>query len=161
MPLRHRAHVVSFREGCNDIAKAKQRAQQLKDAGSPDAKRVEEWIKWRDMSHYQNTTALFHALGLHRDLSRGRTHIVLRRMEYAPNASKDIRHRFRITHAGVFKISEIYTEIEYIMRLNRGKGKEYVDGFLTYHETIKIPDVAPALSLSYGPGIQGWLTSGT
>lgn len=69
------------------------------------------------------------ALGLVRDPSRGRTHIVFKQVEHVPNA-KAPRDKFRIAAAGVFKLDDIWLDLEGIMGLNPGEGKTYIKEML-------------------------------
>ncbi|KIJ34877.1 hypothetical protein M422DRAFT_263060 [Sphaerobolus stellatus SS14] len=75
-----------------------------------------------------NDKALIHALGLHRDPNRSRIYIVFKRTKYAPEASKDFRYKFHIDEMGVYKISDVMPEIESILRLRPGEGREHMDG---------------------------------
>ena len=148
------------RESCRDRAKSLARSQELKKAHDPKAQQAAEWIKWRDGSHHANSYALIHALGLHRDPSRGRTHIVFRFVEYTPHVSKDIRYRFTVTQAGVFKLSEVHADLESVMGLNPGEGKEYVDGLLTeIGVTSASEDKIPIVDLAFGEGLEPWLST--
>ncbi|TCD67331.1 hypothetical protein EIP91_000252 [Steccherinum ochraceum] len=148
------------KESCRERALSLQKVKELKSSHSgKDAQKAADWIKWRDGSHFANTYALAHALGLHRDPSRGRTHIVFRMMEYTPKESKDIRHRFRVSHAGVYKLTDVYPDIERLMGLDQGEGQEYVKGLLEELDTTGNMDKVPMLDLSFGGGVDAWLGS--
>ncbi|KAH8101077.1 hypothetical protein BXZ70DRAFT_107136 [Cristinia sonorae] len=146
------------KDSCKEVGRAKAHAEALKAEDPQEGQKASDWIKWRDGSHYANTHALAHALGLHRDPSRGRTHIVFRFMEYTPKASKDIRHKFRVSHAGVFRIQDVLTDIEGLMGLDPGEGREYIDGLLA--DVTRGENQVPILDMSVGDdGIDPYLGS--
>lgn len=151
------------RDSCKERARSLAASHELKQSHDPKAREAAEWIKWRDGSHYANTQALIHALGLHRDPSRGRTHIVFRYVKYTPQVSKDIRYRFTVTQAGVFKISDVYRDIDVIMGLNPGEGKKYIAEILQEVDaTPGSADHVPIVNLAFGGAhIQPWLTAST
>ncbi|THH31046.1 hypothetical protein EUX98_g3139 [Antrodiella citrinella] len=154
-----KANWKHHKEACKEVAQSKAHAAQLKRTNPKDGQRAADWIKWRDAPHFANTYALAHALGLHRDPSRGRTHIVFRSLEYTPKASKDIRYRFTVAHAGVYKLTDVYPDIETMLRINPGEGKEYVDGLLDELDSMGNDDKVPILDLTFGEGIDPWLGS--
>lgn len=128
----------------------------MKETSPTEAKKAAEWMKYRDGAHYANVEGLIHALGLHRDPTRGRTHIVFRSLKYTPKASDDVRYKLSVIQAGVFKLTDVYIDIEKIMRLNRGEGKEYVDGLLAELDSV-LGDNVPILDLMSCGDLQPWL----
>ncbi|KAI0798244.1 hypothetical protein C8Q75DRAFT_741096 [Abortiporus biennis] len=156
-----RANWKMHKDSCREMAEARAKAEALKAVDPKGGQQAEDWIKWRNGSHFANTRALCHALGLHKDPSRGRTHIVFRNVEYAPKASKDIQYKFRITGATVYKIEDVLNEIELLMGLDPGEGKEYLANLI--HEIDeKNTDgavIVPMLDLTFGDGVQTWLGS--
>ena len=146
----------------SEEAKAKERVEELKSSDRKEANKAADWVKWRQGTHAANTYCLAHALGLQRDPSRGRTHIVFRKVEYTPRVSKDFRYRFRVERCGVFKTQDVLSEIEGLMGLDEGEGKEYINGiFLDLGTSAQgAPgEKVPILDLTFGDGIQTWLGS--
>lgn len=141
---------------------ANARAKALKTSNPKEAQQATEWIQWLHGSHYANVLAMVHALGLHRDPSRGRTHIVFRMAKWTPKASKDIKHRFRITHAGVFKQEDVYGDIERMLKLKPGEGKKHVA--MLQEDLDSANDAADAFSvfdLTFGDKLDLLLKSST
>ncbi|KAI4519097.1 hypothetical protein K525DRAFT_206946 [Schizophyllum commune Loenen D] len=103
----------------------------LKESGqTAEARRAAQWQEFRTLPALPaNTTLLAHALSLKRDPSRARTHIVVKVVQHQPHATHAHDH-FRFTHVGVFKLDDIYPEIEGIMGLNKGEGRVYIKEML-------------------------------
>lgn len=118
-----------------------------------------DWSRWHDGSHGKDEFAMVHALGLQRDPSRGRTHIIFYTVEYTPEASRDLMHKFQISSAGVFRIKDVLPEIETAMGLDPGEGREYIDGLLAELDTTdRSTKMVPMLFLFIGDkDIQTWL----
>ncbi|KAI0792227.1 hypothetical protein C8Q75DRAFT_625956 [Abortiporus biennis] len=158
-----KANWKSHKEACRDMAEANAKAEILKAADPNKGRQAEDWIQWRNGSHYANTTALCHALGLHKDPSRGSTHIVFRYVEYTPKASKDIQYKFRIAGASIFKIDDTTLQkLEFVMRLNPGEGREYIDSLISNvakMNTTTGTEMVPMLDLTFGNDLQAWLRS--
>ena len=137
------------------------RVEKLKQEGSPLAQKEADWVEWRNLSHYANTYGLQNALNLHRDPTRGRTHIVVRQVKYTPGEA-DLRYRFTITHAGVFKLADCWDAIDDVMGGHKGEGKEIVADILNDIDSTSESrgrDPAPMLDLTFGDGVQPWLGS--
>ncbi|OBZ75168.1 hypothetical protein A0H81_04959 [Grifola frondosa] len=92
---------------CSKISEFKREVQQLKDTDPEAAQMALDWSKWHDRSYNHIGHAYMHALGLKRDPSRGRTHVVVSEVEYTPHASKDPRFKFRIVRCGVFRLADM------------------------------------------------------
>lgn len=105
----------------------------LKESGSPAAQRKEDWLKWRMSNHGIPLTTPIHALGLHRDPSRGRSHVLWYTARYTPNAGKDAAKKFTISSISIFKLDDVLTHIEVLLCLEPGEGKPYVVGLLDGH----------------------------
>ena len=120
----------------------------------------EDFRRWCDAIHDANLNALVNALRLHKDPNRGRTHIVLRKLSYTPDASHDLRRKFHMDGAIVCRIKDSYGFIEKIMGLDPGEGKEYVDSVVD-----PIPKyLIPLVTLTWCEGSLGdeaWLNTGT
>ncbi|TCD64193.1 hypothetical protein EIP91_004426 [Steccherinum ochraceum] len=147
---------------CKDRAAARSYQKELRSTHSPDAQRTADWIKWRDSPHHANRMGLAQALGLHRDPSRGRTHIVFRIVQHVPEAPRnDIRRRFKITHASVFKLNdETYHDIDVVMGLDDGESRSFVAELLEASAQTWGTHGIPVMDLTYGNGLQGWLGCG-
>ncbi|TRM68400.1 hypothetical protein BD626DRAFT_115682 [Schizophyllum amplum] len=119
------------KESCKDMARSLERVATLKASGAKsDARRFAQWKDFRTMlAHPGNGILLAHALNLWRDPSRSRTHIVVKIVEHQPDA-KDAYDHFRFTHAGVFKLDDIWPEIEAALCINKGEGKQYIKEML-------------------------------
>jgi len=148
------------KEFCKESARSKAKTEALQEIDPSGAQKASDWIKWRDGSHIANTYALAFTLGLHRDPSGGRTHIVFKQVEYTPHASKDIRHKFRVARCGVYRIADVLSDIELMMGLNKGEGKEYVQSLLDeLDSTNRALSLVPILDLTFGEGIETWMGS--
>jgi hypothetical protein len=124
----------------------------------PDgAKRAADWQLWCNSNHDATQFGLIHALGLHRNPQRGRTHIVFKQVEYVPTATH-LKHKFRVLSCGVFRIKDVLRDVEVIMGLDHGEGQEYVDS--VFYELEGAHAKVPFIDLSFGDNISAWLGSG-
>ena len=121
-------HIVNFDP--REAAEAKAKAEKLKLEDPKAAQKALDWIKYRESNTPTNSSFLAHALGLQKDPSRGHTHMIFRELEYRPQQSKDFRFRFHVVRIEVFKIQDVLEDIEGLMRLNPGEGKEYILGLV-------------------------------
>ncbi|KAF8504143.1 hypothetical protein BU17DRAFT_58328, partial [Hysterangium stoloniferum] len=137
----------------NDTARLLNRIETLKKIDPETAEMEFLWHKWcREAFHNSHR---IHALGVHRNLGRGKTHILFEFVEYTPKASKDFRYKFRVVACSVFRI--ILVDIEKFMRLDPGEGEEYVNGLIQ-------PQIQngrwPMLHFVVGNGLPPWLSAG-
>ncbi|KAF7338748.1 MYND-type domain-containing protein [Mycena sanguinolenta] len=102
---------------------------------------------WRNQTEF---APMIHALGLHRDPGRGRTHIVLKEVKYVPTATK-LKNKFRVISCGVFRIKDVLRDMEFIMGLGPGKAQECVDRVFIGRQEQRL-DV-PFLDLTFGDGL--------
>lgn len=118
---------------------------------TPDKARLaEDWRKWRLTPVPAHSAFLTDALGLRRDPSRCRTHIVFEQVEYAPHSKTQLK-RFKVISAGVFKLDDVWTILEGLAGLNKGEGKEYVKEMLDEFELLgDKKDLMPVLDLMFG-----------
>ncbi|KAK7677232.1 hypothetical protein QCA50_019826 [Cerrena zonata] len=148
------------KEPCKETAEAKAKAEKLKAEDPKAAQKALDWIKYRESTTPTNGSFLAHALGVHKDPSRGRTHIILRELEYRPKQSKDFRFRFHVVRIGVFKVQDVLKDIEGLMQLNPGEGEEYLrDMFEAIDNSSHQREMVPIIDLTWGDGLQTWLGS--
>jgi hypothetical protein len=142
-----------------ETAETLKKTNQLTLTDPEGAQKAAEWKIWREESF--NDWALMHALGLHRDPKRGKSHIVIKRVQYAPKASKELRYKFRVIECGVFRISDLQPEIEGLMGLDRGEGTEYIQGLLEGLNRQESDGTwrIPMVDLSFGDDVETWLGS--
>ncbi|KAL6306515.1 hypothetical protein BKA93DRAFT_729329 [Sparassis latifolia] len=123
------------------------------------AQKEKDFHAWLEIC---NQTAFHHALGLRRDPSRGRTHIIFQEVVYTPKASAQVRLKFRILRCGVFLIADVLGEIERLMNLNPGEGMEYIKSIFDEMDSTGMRGRGVVfLVLSYGRGVRPWLGGGT
>lgn len=115
------------------------------------AQLASDWYTWRVTPVPANLDCLVHALGLRRDPSRSRTHIVFKSVEYVPQA-KSRRDRFKVVGAAVFKLDDVWPDIERVMGLNKGEGKTYIKEMLEEFDNAcgKSDKMLPMLDLMFG-----------
>ncbi|VDC07635.1 unnamed protein product [Peniophora sp. CBMAI 1063] len=114
--------------------------------------------EWMDAPAQHRRDAHISALGVHRDPSRGRTHILMEGMAYTPDASDDPRYKFTVTTAGVFRISDVLQSIELSLGLTAGEGQSYIQSRIDKALESRAPDlqrgdhliVIPILSMCSG-----------
>ncbi|KAJ6600034.1 hypothetical protein DFH09DRAFT_1129272 [Mycena vulgaris] len=147
---------------CREMAATQKKIEAMSLTDPEGAKRAADWSLWCNSNHDATQFGLVHALGLHRDPQRGRTHIVVKEVEYVPTASK-LKHKFRVLACGVFRVKDILRDLEAHMRLDRGEGQEYVDSlFDELDGTRSGPEYGtkvPFIDLSFGEGVSPWLGS--
>lgn len=153
-----RADWKRHKEACRDAFQSRKRVEQLKQENPEEATMAEDWINWRQAANSVDTEALYHALNLQRDPSRGRTHIVFRQAVYTPNDSKSIRKKFQVVNCGVYRIEDVLTDIEDFMDLNGGEGRAYIQGLIDeLIEGDHTGDGVPILELKLAPGLEIYL----
>ena len=140
-----------------DSAAAKAKAKKLMSEDPKAAEKALDWIKYRESTTLTNSLILAHALGLQKDPSRGHTHMIFRELEYRPQQSKDFRFRFHVVRIEVFKIQDGFEDIEGLMRLNPGEGKEYILGLVdALNGNGRRGSMIPIINLTWGDGLQTW-----
>ncbi|GBE86067.1 hypothetical protein SCP_0805910 [Sparassis crispa] len=141
--------------GCKDKAELHDRLAKLAVSQPSAAQKEKDFHAWLEIC---NQTAFHHALGLRRDPSRGRTHIIFQEVVYTPKASAQVRLKFRILRCGVFLIADVLGEIERLMNLNAGEGMEYVKSIFDEMDSTGMRGRGVMfLVLSYGRGVRPWL----
>lgn len=153
------------KESCKEAAQTLRRIEALKVIGAPaEARRYAQWKEFRtSVAHPANGILLAHALGLRRDPSRSHTHIVFKIVEHDPLAKHPHDH-FRFTEAGVFKLDDVWPDVEAIMGLDKDEGKQYVDDLLEdFCNTAMQGDQSyPTLALAFHPvhAVEAFLSYG-
>ncbi|KAK7015880.1 hypothetical protein VNI00_019022 [Paramarasmius palmivorus] len=118
--------------GCKENAAYIKRIEALKATSPVDSRIMEDWRCYRSSSF--NDRVCYHALGLKHDVNRGKSHIIIKRMEYLHEGGKDVLDRFRVVEAGVFRINDVLTEIDVQMGYSIGESREVLDELLGEHE---------------------------
>ncbi|KAJ6572124.1 hypothetical protein B0H19DRAFT_1256032 [Mycena capillaripes] len=152
-----KSHWEHHKVSCREMAANQEEIERMNLTDPLVAKLAADWSSWLKLNNNINQFGMIHALGLHRNLKRGRTHIVVKKVKYVATATK-LTHRFRVVSCGVFLIKDVLHDIETLLSLDRGKGQEYVDSLL--HELDAIHAKVPYIDLSFGDGIPASLGSG-
>ncbi|KAJ7064718.1 hypothetical protein C8F01DRAFT_1127849 [Mycena amicta] len=142
---------------CRERAATLEKIERMALTNPSGAARATDWSLWCNSNHDATQFGLIHALGLHRNPARGRTHIVIKQVEYVPTAKK-LQYKFRVLSCGVFRITDVLRDIETVMGLDPGEGGEFVDSMFVEIESAG--DKVPFIDLSFGDGISAWLGSG-
>jgi len=111
------------------------------------------WLNLFDM------TAVYSALGLHRDPARGPAHIAVLEVFYTPTASQEACTKFRVLRCGVFRIADMYGELERILRIDYAP--QFVENLLA--DLAAHPRAAERIShlyLCYGKGVMPYVGAG-
>jgi len=107
------------------MATVNERIEQLAITDPGAARKHKDFRTWLDLAEQRPYA---HALRLHEDPRRARTHMIFQEIVYTPKASEQAKYKFRIVRCSVFRMADVYGEIERVMGLLPGEGKEYVDG---------------------------------
>ncbi|KAK0438234.1 hypothetical protein EV421DRAFT_1825381 [Armillaria borealis] len=116
-----RYHKISCREDAAHF----QRLADLEGKNAFAARRFRDWMNYQENVRTETVECFAHALGLARDASRGRTHIIYQEVEYVPSIMGHL-DQFRTTGVGVFKLEDVWQDIESRMKLDPGEGKVYI-----------------------------------
>ena len=145
------------REFADSLAKL----ESLKVSDSDAAQKHQDWITWRSAPSVDVAYAHAHALGLHRDPSRCKTHIILEQVEYMPT-QRDARNKFRVKNVGVFRIADAASAIEGVMGFNPGEGISFVrEAWDEMAAGAKgVLEFMPMLWLAFGDNVETWLGTG-
>ena len=85
---------------------------------------MQDWRNYKYLGFA--SSASYHALGLRHDPNRGEAHILFKLMEYLSQGGKNVLDRFRVVAAGVFRIKNVYNEIEKFIGYNKGEGEQTI-----------------------------------
>jgi len=155
-PACQKVDMKAHKDFCDDAARILYEIEVLKQV-DPETAAVEAfWRKWDSKPFHNNYT--IHALGLHRNHERAKTHILFKLAEYTPQASKDLRYKFRVIACSVFCITDILVDLEKFMGLDAGEGEEYINGLI--QDVVK-KGRWPMLSFVMGNQLRGWLSTGS
>ncbi|KAF7338741.1 MYND-type domain-containing protein [Mycena sanguinolenta] len=111
-----RADWKDHKAQCREMVVEQEEVERLSLTDPDRAKLAADWSLWHKQPRFG---ILEHALGLHRDSTRGRAHIVFKETEYVPTATK-LKDKLRIISCGVFRIKDVLHDIEGIMGLDCG-----------------------------------------
>ena len=102
---------------------------------------MNDWDMWRQAPREALVRAQARALGMHIDPERSRTHVLIQEIDYSPR-ERDVRRKFAIVRAGVFRVREVLHGIEALFSLAEGHGEAWVQDLV---ETAEI-SIPPSLS---------------
>ncbi|TCD61259.1 hypothetical protein EIP91_008708 [Steccherinum ochraceum] len=107
----------AHKDTCKTYTEDQQVVEQVRKSLGPQvAIRVADYNRWCYSSHYTNSEALIHALGLRQDPNRGHTHIVVREVECVSGPRPaDFRDRIRVTKCSVFKMKDVAGDLAKIV----------------------------------------------
>lgn len=123
------------------------------------AQQEQDWLAWRQIPHSEDAIARALALGLHRDLTRSRTHIIIQRVVHVQKA-RELRFKFRVAKAGIFRVKDAARFLEYSFGLARGTGEDWVRTELEGTLAHRRPDTVPVLALAFNEAEEGWFHVG-
>ncbi|KIJ34865.1 hypothetical protein M422DRAFT_782745 [Sphaerobolus stellatus SS14] len=144
---------------CKLMANTLRTVEILKQTNPKASERLARWKVWRTEAYYNE--ALMHALNVHRDPIRGRTHILVEFIEYTPHASKDLQYKFKVLHCAVFKVSDILSNMKMIFGPVENDITRDVQETLLLFSDMSLqtkPDKVPLMSLKMGKGLEPWLS---
>ncbi|KAK0187429.1 hypothetical protein F5146DRAFT_1064975 [Armillaria mellea] len=101
----------------------RQQAEQFKKIAAVErisasaAQKLRDWTDYKEHPKPETLECFAHALGLARDASRGRTHIIYQEVEYVPS-TKNRLDRFRTKRIGVFKFEDVWQDLGSRRRLD-------------------------------------------
>lgn len=139
-PYLHR--FLSF---CRDRTKRAQEVQCSLGAYPGLVQIYSDYDKWTSLQHYPNIEGPIHALGLHRDRSRGWTHVIVQEMEYTSLGTRRGQDLFRVVRCGIFRGKEIAKDIDTITQ-----STNLYQAALTAATTLSDGPGVPVLILSFG-----------
>ncbi|KAL0575626.1 hypothetical protein V5O48_006351 [Marasmius crinis-equi] len=114
-----REHYPFHKITCRDRMAERSEVEDLNINSAEDARCIDDWNRYK-RSGFDGNNVSFHALGLHHNLDRGKTHILVKKVRYVPDGGRDILHRFEIEEAGVFRIREVLDDLDFLMDCGRG-----------------------------------------
>ncbi|KAJ6469407.1 hypothetical protein C8R45DRAFT_1078727 [Mycena sanguinolenta] len=145
---------LNFRVECREIATNQKQIEHLSLTDPDGARRATDWSLWRNQTEFG---PMVHSLGLHHDPARGRTHIVVKQVEYVPTASK-LKNKFRVVSCGVFRIKDVLRDMEFIMGMGSVKVQEGIDRMLVGRQEQRLK--VPFIELTFGDGLASFLGGG-
>lgn len=113
------------KKDCNEIVLSREKARVLSQTNPTAGQRYLAWSRWATLPNSSRDRAFCSALGLHRDPSRGQTHMIICKVEWVPE-NKDPRFQFRITRCGVVRISEMAARAETVLNSERDETQAYI-----------------------------------
>jgi len=131
----------------------------LKKKNPKAAEKLARWKVWRTEAYYNE--ALAHAVGVHRDPVRGRTHILVEFIEYTPHLSKDLQFKFKVLYCQVFKVKDILANMDVIFGPEKNDITRDVEDTLNLFSDMSVrvkPTKVPLMTLKLGKGLEPWLS---
>ncbi|TCD61257.1 hypothetical protein EIP91_008706 [Steccherinum ochraceum] len=162
---------------CQASAEDQKLVEEMRKKHGPQiGQQAADVVRWRNSQHYANLEALIHALGLRRDPTRSRTHIVIRSVEGVPGPrARDFRDRVRVAQWSVYKIEDVLEDITKYQGTHRGNNKrEAYNGIQKMlNELLQegpdgkpLPGIPPKrfkrlamMDLTIGPGIRPYVNA--
>lgn len=120
------------------------RIEELKISDPATARREEDWVAWRKAPHFNATIARAFALGLHRDPSRSKTHIIMQEAFHVPGQT-DVRYKFRIGRAGIFRVTDAAGTIEECLGLGVNEGEAWIHSEVKHRLAGQSDDILPVI----------------
>ncbi|KZT66486.1 hypothetical protein DAEQUDRAFT_758711 [Daedalea quercina L-15889] len=145
------------KDSCKDIAELNKRIELLSLTNTSAAQKEKDWAAWRDAV---DQWPYVNALRLHGNPRRALTHLIVEQSVYTPHAGTMAKDKFKIVKCSVFRTSDVYREVERILRLDPGEGVEYCEGLLQDQPKVEIPLVS-FLILRFADGVSPWLDRDT
>ncbi|KAG7440389.1 uncharacterized protein BT62DRAFT_975945 [Guyanagaster necrorhizus] len=127
---------LKYRVSCREAAAYFKRTAEVERTNAFAGQRFRDWMNYRRNPRSETLESFAHALGLARDASRGRTHIVYQDVKYVPSV-QNLLDKFRTTGVGVFKLEDVWQDLEFRMGLDPGEGKVYICEMLEEFEPGK------------------------
>ena len=139
----------------NEAAALKE-AEEISIPAPAEGRRASDWITWRHLKRPNINIARALALGLDRNPSRSRTHILLEEVVHVPDA-KYSRDRFQVAKAGVYKLDDVWSEIDRLVGCNPGEGKKAIDEMLIEATEKDVIKSLPIFFLQFGQRVGPFL----
>ncbi|KAL6302629.1 hypothetical protein BKA93DRAFT_827325 [Sparassis latifolia] len=147
----------AHKEFCRAEARRDALIKELQQKDPFAAQRAIDGKKWTSLNDERKVNAIKSALGVHRDPSRGRTHIVMQLVEYTPK-HRDMQHKFRVAKCGVFRLEDVIPDIVRIAGWDtawiRRKVQQMFDDIVAEDG---FEDSVPMLEFRSGQGIEASL----
>ena len=132
---------------------------QYLDSDPVRAQHIKDWNTWCQAPLEALTRAQAQALGMHVDADRGRSHMLIQEVVHLPR-EREVRRKFAIVRAGVFRVRDVLRGIEATFKLAEGQGAAYVqERFESWEKSVSAPPelysemIFPVVTLSIDRGV--------